>query len=489
MLTAVKHLKKIHKAKHDLLFHLSLLNLQELEFDMGILASGRNEMFGALFGRDSLITSLKLLQAYERLQNEDCLRIVKKTLVTLSEQQGKVVNTESGEEPGKILHEFRTEGHEFLTKYASRPWFLYEDQVMRNYDTIDATPLYLITMYRYWQTSQDNSFIKRLSPNIRLALHWLLEYADTDKDGLFDFVGLPDERKHGGLTNHMWMDSFDATFHEDGTLVRYPLAPIEAQAYGYLALYLWSRYFTDTEPDFSAKLTQRAQELKVLVNERFLVKKGNLVYFAQAIDGVGKQLTSVRSNMGHCLWASTKKLEGQRTGILADQYIPYIIERLMARDMFEPKAGIRTLSAKSKYFQPNSYHNGSIWPHDNSLIAEGLENYGYTKEATKVRKAYLQAVAYFNTPIELYVYWNNQYSEWTFHTGQTSCKLQAWSAASILADTLLLAQRRRGVLDTFPTASLLLMLFQEVQPSKFQNIVKKSLAKIGHVVPVNRKRS
>jgi glycogen debranching enzyme len=137
--------------------------------------------------------------------------------------------------------------------------------------------------------------------------------------------------------------------------------------------------------------------------------------------------------MGHVLWASTNLSDdGAVDGILTTELVPSIVARLMMSDMFESMAGIRTLSKFSKRFNYNSYHNGSIWPHDNSMIAEGFQNYGFNKEADDVYKASLDAIGYFKTPIELFVYEDGKYSDYLSDTGQRSCKQQAWSAAAIL---------------------------------------------------------
>lgn len=357
---------------------------------------------------------------------------------------------------------------------------------MRNYDTVDATPLFLITLYRYYQASKDDAFVEQLLPNIKAAINWLFMYADSNGDGFVDYA-LHKDRKHGGLTNQNWMDSVEATFHENGRPVVYPLAPIEAQAYSYFAMRLWQIYFVDPDRQFAEILAIKAQELKELFNEKFVIQDKKGAYLASYVDGNGTPLASVRSNMGHVLWASLNKTEdGVVDGILAKHYISAVVKRLMASDMFERKAGIRTLSKNSRNFSPNSYHNGSIWPHDNSIIAEGLEHFGYKAEALKVRNAYLRAIAYFNTPIELFVYWNGEYSEYADRTGQTSCHQQAWSAASILADTISMQAKPGVLLDKLFGASLLLMLFNEVKMERFNSIIEKSVIKFTNSVPMKK---
>ena len=431
----------------DYFWTLGIEAVKELETERGILASARHELFGCIFGRDSLITSLQLLRVCQQTRKPEFLDIVRKVLITLSDLQGKSINIESGEEPGKIIHEYRPDRHEHLTRPGGangneKSWYLYPDQVMRNYDTVDATPLFLIATYRYYQIARqgnalDQEFMRAIIPSVKAAINWLLWYGDSNHDGLIDYQLKP-ERVYGGLQNQNWMDSSEATFHEDSSVVVYPIAPVEAQAYTYAALRLWAKYFQTNSTSSRQSgtfvtnlLNRKADELKSVFNAKFILH-GQRTSLASGIDGSGKPLTSVRSSMGHCLWAClNREDDGELDGILEQQYVDHIAKRLLSPDMFEPEAGIRTLSRESAGFQPNSYHNGSIWPHDNSMIADGLEDYGYTDEAGLVRVAMLKAVAHFKNPLELYVF-DQQYADYVAPHGQTANKTQAWAAAAIL---------------------------------------------------------
>jgi len=155
---------------HEHLWNLGFDTIKELETDLGILASGKEEIYGCIFGRDSLITSLKLLRVYENTHDEYFAKLVRKILATLSDLQGKNINIESGEEPGKCIHEYRPNNHEHLTKRLEKPWFVYGDNIMRNYDSVDSTPLFLIACYRYFQLTNDQSFIDEYEKNIQQAL-------------------------------------------------------------------------------------------------------------------------------------------------------------------------------------------------------------------------------------------------------------------------------------------------------------------------------
>ncbi len=421
------------------LWNIGWETLKSLEIPEGIMASGRDEIYGCIFGRDSLITDLLLLKAYVRTNDPYLLRLVKKSLLFLTKLQGGRVNRESGEEPGKMIHEFRIENHEHLTKFAPQLWYLYDDGIMRIYDTIDATPLFLMAVHEYYVVSNDNEFLIEMLPSVRAALGWILEYGDSNGDGLIDYQFHP-ERTHGGLKVQSWMDSTESLFFEDSTeLPTYPIAPIEAQAYAYAALAWWGDYFTLVEPLYGDVLTTRAHKLKEVFNNIYIRKDmAGALDFATAVAGGGERITAIRSSFGHCLWAvadSTTGTSQNPRGIIDDKYIPQIVDRLMQPDLFVPSAGIRTLSTESTHFEENSYHNGSIWPHDTGILAEGLERYGYVEEARRVRGALLHTFEHFKTPIELFTYGTGadaDFSEYRGPQGQGACRTQAWSAAALL---------------------------------------------------------
>lgn len=399
--------------EHDLRA-LGLATIRELETARGILASGKEEIYGCIFGRDSLITSLKLLSAYERSNDLYLLTLVKKILTNLVSLQGTEFNIESGEEPGKIIHEYRENNHEHLTQRLARPWFLYPDQTMKNYDSVDSTPLFLIAVAEYWTLSKDEAFKQEMAPAVEAALAWLRTSIARDERGFLSYR-LAAERTHGGLATQSWMDSSESVFHEDGSPTPYPIAPVEAQAYTYRALRAWGH-----EKD--------AATLKAQFNEYF-VANGDEFTIAFALDGFGKPMTALRSSLGHILWAAA-----DQNSILDAVHIPKLVASLISPELFEKKAGIRTLSKRSSRYDPQSYHNGSIWPHDTAIAAEGLRKFGYRAEAAQVSESLARAWSHFGTPIELFVYTDDGFAEYASATGQHACLKQAWSAASILAE-------------------------------------------------------
>ncbi len=418
------------------LWDLGLKSIQDLETENGILASAKEEIYGCIFGRDSIITALTLLNVYEKTKNEYFLSLVTKVLVSLSQLQGTRVTLESGEEPGKCIHEFRPTNHERLTGNLIEPWYVYPDNILRNYDSVDATPLFLILFAEYFRVSNDRAFIEQYKPNIMAALNWVLEYGDSDGDGFIDYT-FHATRTHGGLKTQSWMDSDESRFFEKGDeKPEYPIAPVEVQAYAFTALYMWSQLLVDSDLAYAQQLMERARNLKVQFNQVFVMRAGGRVTLAYAVDGQGRRLTSARSSMGHCLWAVARDEGGRLVSVLEEQYIPQIVHRLLSPDMFVSKGGVRTLSSRSRHFDPVSYHNGSIWPHDTAILAQGLENFGYTQEAKEVRRALVFAYAHFKTPIELFGYLKGKYREYVSPHGGGACRTQAWSAASLLTATL-----------------------------------------------------
>lgn len=417
----------------QMLQDIGLETIRELETEKGILASGKEEIYGCIFGRDSLITSLKLLKTYQKTGDTYYLSLVKKILLNLVELQGRETNIESGEEPGKIIHEYREKNHEHLTGREERPWHLCEDGTMRNYDSVDSTPLFLMAVSKYVEVSGNAEFLDEVMPAARAALGWLLSNLEEHICGFASYSFSPD-RKCGGLATQSWMDSHDSVFFEDGSSVLYPIAPVEAQGYFYIAMKRWSRMLSGRDQAFSLELERRAEALKSEFNKHFIHNREGF-QIAFALDGAGRPMFSLRSSPGHLMWISLSIRPGEyNDSVLEPVFIPKVVAALMSHEIFKPEAGVRTLTEKSVRFNPASYHNGSIWPHDNAIISEGMADFGYEQQAADVRNALRKAWGFFGTPIELYTYIDeegiNEYSS----CGQKGCLKQAWSAASMLSE-------------------------------------------------------
>ncbi len=410
-------------------FYNSLLFLATHE---GINASGKNEIYGCIFGRDSAITILKILRTHKKQPDSLLLAIVRRSLLTLISLQGKEINIESGEEPGKYIHEFRKEKFDHLVVNRARPWFVYCDGKLRNYDSIDSTPLTLIALYKYWQITNDNEFLLKALPSIEAGLNWIITYGDIDKDILIEYE-FPINRKSGGLVVQSWTDSKDSLIQFDGSFPAYPIAPVEAQGYAWLAMKVWSDFYKNYSFSFSNRLSAQAHALKKRFNELFMYKDNNLTYAIQALDGYKRQIKTITANPLLCLWAAYHG-DTQTECIIDDIFIHDLITRAFQPDLFVEDAGIRTMSTLSPTYNSgkNSYHNGSFWPMLNGLIIEGLENFGYYHQASLLKQASILPLLYFGSPVELYIKTQNAYELYCSANGQVSCKEQAWSAAAAL---------------------------------------------------------
>jgi len=397
---------------------------------LGINASGRDDRYAAFFGRDSMITSLKLLKTHQKKPDDVFPRIIRHTIQTAIRLQGKKINLKSGEKPGKIIHEYREKGYYHLVKPPFN-WYLYPNKTLRNYDTTDSTPLFLILVAEYYNLTKDRNFLMSVLPAVEKAFFWLENYGHKGGKKLFIEYQLHRPPPYGGLVNQGWMDSNDSILI-NGKPPTEPVALVETQGYQYKALRLWAEIYEDIDKVSSEKHSARAVLLKKEFNELFLMQSDGMNYFASANFGHRAHILETRSNPGHCLWAAVLT-NSKYESIIEDKYIDDVVERIMKPDLFEPNSGVRTLSTKSNFFDFCSYHNGSIWPFDNGLIAEGLENFGFKKEAEKIKQAVLNAVSQFGSAVELYCAdKNGKIKEYIQKGGRYGSHQQAWTAATIL---------------------------------------------------------
>ena len=429
--------KKIHQPhkflqEEDLkpLHNLAYKTVLELETQLGINASGNQDRYSAFFGRDSMITCLKLLRVYKKKPDKIYPRIITKTIKTAANLQGKTINLRSGEKPGKIIHEYREKGYYHLID-GPNPWYIYPDKTLRNYDSVDATPLFLILVAEFYNFTKDGHLLKEVLPSVKAAFDYLYKFSPKGGNRLFLEYQLHRPKYYGGLVNQGWMDSVDSILIY-GKPPKEPIALVEVQGYYFKALKLWSDIFQKIDADRAKICKRRALKLKEEFNNLFLMRNENHFYFSYAIFANMAQILEVRSNPGHCLWATVQKEGKGLESIIDNQYIPGMVKRLMRPDLFDPKAGIRTLSRESKFFDPCSYHNGSVWPFDNGLIVEGLENFGYYKEADKIKRAVLDSISKLGTMAELYCTFGGEIKEYKEHGGHYGAHKQAWTAATIL---------------------------------------------------------
>ena len=352
--------------------------------------------FMALFGRDSLLTS------YMALPVDPGLALG--TLQTLADNQGTVVNEMTEEQPGRILHEVRLGVTVGLSLGGESVY----------YGSVDATPLFVTVLGEARRWGQDAASIRALLPAADRALDWVRQYGDLDGDGFVEYERLNPE----GLLNQGWKDSWDGINFADGTIAVPPIALCEVQGYVYSA-YLARAYLArDSGDDATAGLWEsRAADLKAEFNERFWMPDRGC--FAVGLDRDKKQIDSCASNIGHCLWS----------GIVDDDKARSIADELISERMFSGW-GVRTLATNMGAFNPVSYHNGSIWPHDNAIIVAGLMRYGFQDEARRIAVAILDAAEYFEGRLpELFCgFARADHPEPVPYP--TSCSPQAWASAA-----------------------------------------------------------
>ena len=306
--------------------------------------------YSTLFGRDSLITAYQVLGVNSELAWG--------TLRGLAALQGKEVDEWRDEEPGKILHEVRV-GE--LAKAGEIPHTPY-------YGSIDSTPLWIAVLASAYFWTNDVDSVKELWPNALACLEWIDTYGDIDGDGYVEYA----RKSSKGLANQGWKDSHDAVVFPDGTLADAPIALVEVQGYVYLAKIRMARLARDLgETQLAERLEGEAKDLKERFNRDFWMEKEG--YYALALDGKKQQVPVVTSNPGQCLWAE----------IVDEDKAPRVARKLLGRGL-SSGWGIRTLSAQHGPFDPIGYHTGTVWPHDNALIAHGLKRYGLDREAMQV---------------------------------------------------------------------------------------------------------
>jgi glycogen debranching enzyme len=382
----------------------------------GVISAGI-PWYSTVFGRDSVITSLETLSLNPRIAID--------TLRYLARHQGTKENAYTEEQPGRIMHELRR-GE--MARSGEIPHVPY-------YGTIDATPLWLVLLHETWRWTGDDALVRELLPNARRALDWIDRYGDLDGDGLVEYARTSER----GLVNQGWKDSGDGVPFPDGRLPAPPIALVEVQGYVYDAKVRAAAMFAQLgEYDTAQRLMSEADRLRQQVLDAFWLDE--LGTFALALDGEKRPIPTITSNAGHLLWSRLPDPARARR----------VVATLLAPDMF-CGWGIRTLSARHPVFNPMSYHNGSVWPHDNALIVMGLSHYGLGASALPVVVAAQDAAigASFNRLPELYCGMDRAGAPRPVQY-PVSCSPQAWASGALF----MMLQAVLGILPDAPGGAL-----------------------------------
>lgn len=363
--------------------------------ELPILAAGA-PWFMTVFGRDSLLTAWMTLIADPSLAHG--------VLETLARFQGSDIDPATEEEPGKILHEMRFAASTGLALGGGDVY----------YGSIDSTPLFVMLLGELRRWDANDELVDRLLPHADRALAWIADHGDRDGDGYVEYHRSSDH----GLANQGWKDSWDAVRHHDGRLARPPIALCEVQGYVHAAYVARMQIATGTgDTETATRYAAKAAELRRRFNEDFWSEEHGR--YVLALDADKQPVDVLASNVGHCLW----------TGIVDPERAELVARRLMSDDLFSG-FGVRTLSASAAAFNPVSYHNGSVWPHDNALCAAGLARYGFVEQAHRIITAQLDvARAHQGRLPELFAgFGRDEVSVPASYP--TSCSPQAWAAAS-----------------------------------------------------------
>jgi glycogen debranching enzyme len=380
-----------------LLRSLSDLRMLFMSLDGRKFYSAGVPWYDTLFGRDSILAAIQAMPYH--------FESVPGTIKLLASHQGKAYDDWRDEEPGKILHELRTGEKANLRQIPQTPY----------YGTVDATPLFLILVADYIGWTGDLDMFNNMMPGIEAAIDWIDQYSRRNGSIFTSYV----PRSPKGLSNHGWKDSWDGIMHSDGELAKPPVALAEVQGYVYMAKMRMSALYDQAgRNDEANKLKKDAGKLKKEFNERFWMKDKK--FFALAIDDTGA-CDVISSNPGHCLWS----------GIVDDKYAKYVADRLFEEDMYTGW-GIRTLSKNELRYNPLGYHTGTVWPHDNSLIAMGLHKYDLRDRLSELFTGMYDAASVFQLyrlPELFSGFKRGKYNMPVKYP--VACSPQAWSAGTI----------------------------------------------------------
>ncbi|MEU8315342.1 MULTISPECIES: glycogen debranching N-terminal domain-containing protein [unclassified Micromonospora] len=402
------------------LVDLAALRFSPLSLGGQTLPAAGLPWFMTMFGRDSILTCLQVLPFAPEMS--------KTTLRILGALQGTRFDDFRDEDPGRILHEMR---YGETAAFEEQPHSPY-------YGSVDATPLFVVLLDEYERWSGDGALVKELERECRAALKWIDDYADLLGNG---YIWYERRNTDTGLENQCWKDSWDSISYADGTLPPFPRATCEVQGYAYDAktrAARLARLFWD-DPAYADQLEREAAELKRRFNDDWWVADQG--FYALALDPDGRQCDVLSSNIGHLLWS----------GIVDEERAPRIAEHLLSPRLWSGW-GVRTLAEGEVRYNPIGYHNGTIWPFDNSFTAWGLRRYGFAEEAATVANGILDAATYFDGRLpEAFGGYQRELTKFPVEY-PTACSPQAWSTGAplLLLRTMLGLEPHEGHLVVDP---------------------------------------
>jgi glycogen debranching enzyme len=376
-------------------YDIASLRIRTEEGSLGKLLAAGMPWFMTVFGRDTIVTALQTLLFGPEL--------ARSALTVLAELQSAVDDAQIDAEPGKVVHEVRN-------GKGALAWF------PRYYGSVDATPLYLVLLSEVWRWTDDPLLVDELKEPALRALEWIDHHGDRDGDGFVEYG----KRAERGLDNQSWKDSWNSQLFHDGTMAQTPIAPVEVQGYVYdakrrlaeIARVAWR------DRELADRLDQDADELYERFNDVFWSEERG-GYYALALDREKRPVDALCSNIGHLLWS----------GIVPPERVDAVVDRLMGEGLWSGW-GVRTMSADDAGFNPLTYHNGTVWPHDNSLIAWGLARYGRWQEAQRIVKRMFEAAGHFGHQIpEVFAGFSRALTPFPI-AYPTATRPQAWAAGT-----------------------------------------------------------